>query len=111
MKKQYSSDLKMKAVKYYLKIKNYTKTCKIFECSVRSLKRWVEKYNKTGDVKRKKRNELSYKITKEHIKFIKEIVKKDPDIFMEMVSLFRFAREYKIYAKNKNIYNKKNIYR
>ena len=43
----------------------------------------VEKYNKTCDVKRKKRNELSYKITKEHIKFIKEIVKKDPDIFME----------------------------
>lgn len=83
MKKQYSSDLKVKAVKYYLKIKNYTKTCKIFECSIRSLKRWVEKYNKTGDVKRKKRNELSYKITKEHIKFIKDIVKKDPDIFME----------------------------
>lgn len=83
MKKQYSSDLKVKAVKYYLKIKNYKKTCKIFECSIRSLKRWVEKYNKTGDVTRKKRNELSYKITKEHIKFIKDNVKKDPDIFME----------------------------
>ena len=42
MKKQYSSDLKVKAVKYYLKIKNYTKTCKIFECSIRSLKRWLK---------------------------------------------------------------------
>lgn len=73
MKKQYSSDLKVNAVKYYLKIKNYTKTCKIFECSIRSLKRWVEKYNKTGDVKRKKRNELSYKITKEYILNLPEV--------------------------------------
>ena len=30
MKKQYSSDLKVNGVEYYLKIKNYTKTCKFF---------------------------------------------------------------------------------
>ena len=87
VKKQYSSDLKIKAVKYYLKIKNYTKTCEIFECSIRSLKRWIDKYNKIGDVKRKKRIEISYKITKDHIKFIKKMVKSNPDILMRNLHL------------------------
>ena len=32
MGKQFSSDLKMKAVKYYHKVDNYSKVCKIFEC-------------------------------------------------------------------------------
>ena len=44
--KQFTPDLKLKAVNYYHKIKNYVKVCEIFECSERSLKRWVERYNK-----------------------------------------------------------------
>ena len=36
-----SEDFKLSAVKYYLKIKNQSKTCKIFGCSERSLMRWV----------------------------------------------------------------------
>jgi hypothetical protein len=39
--KQASSDLKIKAIKYYYKINNYSNVCKIFECSERSLKRWI----------------------------------------------------------------------
>ena len=39
MGEQYFSDLKLKAVKYYNKIKNYVHTCEIFECNERSLKR------------------------------------------------------------------------
>ena len=34
-------------------------TCEIFECSERSLKRWVERYNNTGDIIRKDREEGS----------------------------------------------------
>ena len=41
MVKQSSTDLKLKAVKYYKQVNNYTKVCNIFECSERSLKRWV----------------------------------------------------------------------
>ena len=44
--KQFTPDLKLKAVNYYHKIKNYVKVCEIFECSERSLKRWVERYDK-----------------------------------------------------------------
>ena len=46
MTKQFTPDLKLKAVNYYHKIKNYVKVCEVFECSERSLKRWVEIYDK-----------------------------------------------------------------
>ena len=46
----------LKAVKYYKKINNYVSVCKIFECSERSLKRWVEKYDK--NVERKKKDHI-----------------------------------------------------
>ena len=84
MSKQFSSDLKMKAVKYYHKVDNYSKVCKIFECSERSLKRWVEKYEINKTLERKKREEGSYKIKKEHIQFIKETLKNNNDIHIKV---------------------------
>ena len=83
MIKQYSSDLKLKAIKYYLKTKNYFKTCNVFDCSTRSLKRWIERFVSTGNVNRKPRNTKSYKITRNHIKFIKRTIKVKPDILMK----------------------------
>ena len=94
MGKHYSSDLKLKAVKYYNKIKNYVHTCEIFECSERSLKRWVERYNNTGDIIRKDREEGSYKLRKKHIKYIKEIIKNNNDIRMKDLHL-RFIQKFK----------------
>tara|TARA_B110000977_G_C10651220_1_gene328055 strand:- start:10 stop:363 length:354 start_codon:yes stop_codon:yes gene_type:complete len=43
--KQFTYGLKLKAVNYYHKINNYVKVCEVFECSERSLKRWVERYD------------------------------------------------------------------
>jgi hypothetical protein len=37
MVKQSSSNLKLKAVKYYKKVNNYTKVCNIFECSEKGI--------------------------------------------------------------------------
>ena len=48
--KQASSDLKIKAIKYYYKVNNYSLVCKIFECSERSLKRWIERYEQNKSV-------------------------------------------------------------
>ena len=64
MSKQFSSDLKLKAVKYYYKVNNYSKVCDIFECSERSLKRWIERYEQNKSVERKSRKLGSYKIKK-----------------------------------------------
>ncbi len=42
MPKHHSEDYKITAVKHYVnKSKNLSKTCKIFECSRISLKRWL----------------------------------------------------------------------
>jgi transposase-like protein len=46
MNKQFSSDLKLKAVKYYKKINNYVSVCKIFECSERILKSGLKNMTK-----------------------------------------------------------------
>lgn len=65
-----SEDYKITAVKYYLKNNtNYTKTCNIFKCTERSLKRWIDKYNKTNNVQRNNKKSISYKITKEQVKY------------------------------------------
>jgi transposase len=80
MTKQFTPDLKLKAVNYYHKIKNYVKVCEVFECSERSLKRWVERYDKSKNVNRKPRKLGSYKLEKQHIQFIKETLRKHSDI-------------------------------
>ena len=85
MVKQSSTDLKLKAVKYYKQVNNYTKVCNIFECSERSLKRWDERYNQNKNIERKNRKQGSYKVKKEHIKFIKDTLKKNNIIHMKQL--------------------------
>ena len=51
MSKHKSEDYKIIAVKYYLENDtNYTKTCDIFKCSERSLKRWIERYEELEEI-------------------------------------------------------------
>ena len=85
MTKQFTSDLKLKAVNYYNKIKNYIKVCEIFECSERSLKRWVERYNKNKNIERKPRKQGSYKLKKQHIQFVRKTLKNHSDIQMNIL--------------------------
>jgi len=54
--KHKSEDYKLSAVEYYLVgDKSQIDVCKIFKCSPRSLMRWVEKYEKEGEIKRENR--------------------------------------------------------
>lgn len=69
-------------MKYYLKIENQRETCRIFDCSERSLMRWVEKYNDSKEIKRKIRKYIAYKVKKEYNDFIKQEIKKDKTITM-----------------------------
>jgi hypothetical protein len=47
--------------------------------------RWVERYENEDSIKRHNRDAISYKITKEHIKFILKEIKKDKTITMEIL--------------------------
>ena len=80
--KHKSSDYKLSAVKYHLKTKHTSlrKTCKIFRCSKYSLKRWLDRYDKEGNVDNKHRSEGSYKVKEEHVKYIKDLISKNPYI-------------------------------
>ena len=84
LRKHKSIDFKLSAVKHYLTTdKTQEEICEIFGCSVRSLMRWVERYQDEGDIKRHNRESISYKITNQQIKFILNEIKKNKTITME----------------------------
>ena len=68
MPKHKSEDYKLSAVQYYLENDvSYAKTCEIFKCSERSLKRWIDIYLLENSIKRHNRLSVSYKVTKKVI--------------------------------------------
>jgi transposase-like protein len=70
-----SEDYKITAVKYYLENDtSYVNVCTIFKCSEKSLKRWIEKYKNHKQVTRINRKSVSYKITKNHVKYAKKLI-------------------------------------
>ena len=85
--KQHSEDYKLSAVKYCLNSPNatYEDTARIFDCRVRSLKRWVERYQSNGELTRKDRQPGSYVVTVDQVKLIKKEISKDPDIMVNTI--------------------------
>ena len=82
--KHKSEDYKLSVAKYYLRAnKTQKEVCDIFGCSPRSLMRWLKRYNKKGNIKRHSKNSISYKITKEQVKFILNELRKNKTITLE----------------------------
>ena len=51
MPKHKSEDYKLSAVQYYLENEiSYAETCRIYKCSERSLKRWIQRYQNEGSI-------------------------------------------------------------
>lgn len=48
--------------------------------------RWVNKYNKNKQLKEKSRKAVSYKVTQQHIKYIKTQIKTNKTISMQELS-------------------------
>ena len=81
--KHKSEDYKISTVEYYLVGDNtQLDVCKIFKCSVRSLMRWVEKYENDEEIKRNNRKAIAYKVHKEHVKFLLDELNKNKTITM-----------------------------
>lgn len=81
--KHKSSDYKLSAVKYYINHNDgYDKTCKIFDCKKSSLKRWITKYKTSNNLTRKNRKSMSYKVTKQQVKTILELMKHNEQLTM-----------------------------
>lgn len=89
-----SEDYKITAVEYYLtQNNNQTKTCKIFKCSRRSLIRWVDKYKISKTIKRKSKIPIAYKLKKDEVNYIIDIIKNDKTITMKDL-LYRIKQKY-----------------
>ena len=79
-----SNDYKLTAVQYYLvEDKTQEEVCKIFKCSPRSLMRWVERYNKEGNVDIHYRKPVAYKVKKEYVKFLLDEINKNKTITLQ----------------------------
>ena len=66
-----SENYKVSAVNYYLnEDATQEQVCKIFKCSVRSLMRWVDRFQEEEEIKRHNRKPIAYKIQKDQVKFI-----------------------------------------
>jgi transposase len=86
--KHKSEDYKKSAVEYYLVgDKSQLEVCEIFKCSARSLMRWVDKYEKEGEIKRQNRKPVAYKVRKEHVKFLLDEITKNKTITMSELML------------------------
>ena len=97
--KHKSEDYKISAVKYYLKNKvSMDKVCNIFECSKTSLKRWIDKYKLQKSITRNKRTSISYKVTKEQVKYAIKKLKEN-----EQITLDELTKIIKKKFKNFNI--------
>ncbi len=84
MPKHKSEDYKISAVKYYLKNNaSLDDVCNIFDCKKQSLYRWVKRYNELNEIKRLSRKSVSYKITRDQVKYAIQKLKENEQITME----------------------------
>ena len=89
-----SEDYKLTAIKHYLvEDKTQDEVCQIFQCSRRSLMRWVEQYKRRGNIERQNRIPIAYKVKREHIRFIKDELRKNKTVTMEDL-LYLIKRKY-----------------
>ena len=95
MSKHKSTDYKLTAVKYYLKGKSsLDDVCHIFNCSKKSLYRWVKRYKLIKTLQRLNRKSISYKITKQQLKYAISLLNKNEQITMKELSLI-VQKKYK----------------
>ena len=84
MPHQKSIDYKETAVNYYLvEDKTQEEVCKVFNCSRRSLMRWVKQHENEGNVKGYERKPKAYKVHKEHVDFLLQEIKKNKTITID----------------------------
>ena len=85
-------DLKLTAVRYYLdNDTTYAETCRIFNCSERILKRWIDRFQDENKIKRHNREPISYKVNKEHVDYAIRILRSNEQI--TMVDLNKILRD------------------
>ena len=101
-----SKDYKLTAVNYNLvEDKTQEEICKIFKCSRRSLMRWVNSFEKDGNVDIHYRKPVAYKVKKEYVDFLLQEIKKNKTITIEDL-LYLLKNKYPNVDLNKSHINR-----
>lgn len=80
-------DYKQTAVLYHIENgSSYANTCRVFKCSERSLKRWIERYNEEEEIKRHNRPPVAYKVKREWVVYAKQLLRRNEQITMEKLA-------------------------
>ena len=83
MGKHKSEDYKISAVQYYLQNKtSLVKTCRIFKCYRRSLKRWIDRFQEENSIKRHNRPPIALKATTNQINYALQTLRKNEQLSM-----------------------------
>jgi transposase-like protein len=91
--KHKTQDYKITAVKYYLQNDvSLDEVCNIFDCKKSSLRRWIMKYKAYRHIERLDRPSMSYKITKEQVKYAIRLLKQNEQITMTELCHFKSSR-------------------
>lgn len=82
-----SLDLKEAVVAYYERLEkpSMERTAKTFAIPKETVRRWVSRKKSTGSTKYLYRGSMSYKVEKQHVDFIKELIQRKKDIYMHEV--------------------------
>lgn len=78
--------------------------CDIFNCSYKSLYRWITIYKKNKNIKRKESSKKHHKVTKDIEKYVIELVKKYVNITLWEISKL-VDKKYKVRLNDKTIFN------
>ena len=94
VRKHLSKDTKIIAVEYYFNNKtSYEKVAKIFKINEKTIRRWIEHYEK-DELERINKQEVSYKVKQKHVDFALSELQKNQTITIQ-----------KLYAKIKKKYS------
>ena len=85
MGKHRSTDLKQAVVDYYMRMKSLSETSTAFRIPEETIRRWVKRYNETGNIDYHYRGSMSYKVEQQHFDHIKQHITKNKDIYLHEV--------------------------
>ena len=74
-----STDVRKIAIEYYNENNiSQKEVAKIFQISEKTFWRWLDKYENTKELERKKRKAVSYKITQKEVDYVKRLIETYP---------------------------------
>jgi transposase-like protein len=95
-----SHDYKQIAVRHYIEQShNMEETCRIFDCKIKTLGRWIQRYREDGNIERHNRIPRAYKMKQSHVDEAVNYLQKRKHEIIDGKSIIERETELSIYNK------------